>query len=93
MHCVFLGDSERTGIQEDGHPAGTSGASGVQRLGHERMVDGRAAASGEKRMDLSEEIAWFVNMLNFGDILNMDGPLVEIGSRSVFPNSDVGGWQ
>src|SRR5208337_313603 len=61
--------------------------------GHERMVNGRAAARAQKRMDLSEEITWFGNMLNFGDILNMDGPLVEIGSRSVFPNSDVGGWQ
>ncbi len=57
------------------------------------MVNGPAAASGEKRIGLSEEIAWFGNILNFGDILNMDGPLVEIGSRSVFPNSDVGGWQ
>jgi len=44
-------------------------------------------------MDLSEEIAWFANMLNFGVILNMDGPLVKIGSRSVFGNSVVGGWQ
>jgi len=61
--------------------------------GHERMVDGRPAASGEKRIDLSEAIAWFGNMLNFGDILNRDGPLVEIGSRSVFGNSAVGGWQ
>jgi len=61
--------------------------------GHERMVNGRAAASGEKRMDLSEEIAWFGNTLNFGDILNMDGPLVEIGSRPFFGNSAVGGWQ
>ena len=60
---------------------------------HERMVNGRAAASGEKRMDSSEEIAWFGNILNFGDILKMDGPLVEIGSRSVFVNSPVGGWQ
>ncbi len=50
----------------------------------ERMVNGRAAASGEKRIDLSEEIAWF------GDILNIDGPLVEIGARSVFDNSAVG---
>ena len=65
----------------------------VSVSGHERMVNGRAAASGEKRMDLSEEIAWFGNILNFGDILNMDGPLVEIGSRSVFVNSAVGGWQ
>ena len=42
------------------------------------MVNGQAAASEEKRIDLSEEIAWF------GDILNIDEPLVEIGSRSVF---------
>jgi len=55
----------------------------------ERMVYGRAAASGEKRMDLSEEIAWFGNIPNFGDILNMDGPFVETGSRSVFANSVV----
>jgi hypothetical protein len=34
------------------------------------MVNGRAAASGEKRMDLSEEIAWSGNILKFGDILN-----------------------
>ncbi len=61
--------------------------------GHERVVNDRVAASGEKRMDLSEEIAWFGNTLNFGDILNMDGPLVEIGPRSVFVNSAVGGWQ
>jgi hypothetical protein len=61
--------------------------------GRERMVYGRVAASEVRRMDLSEEIAWFGNMLNFGDILNMDGPLVEIGSRSVFANSVVGGWQ
>jgi len=61
--------------------------------GHERMVNGRAAASWEKRMDLSEEIAWFGNMLNFDDILNMDGPLVEIGSRSFFANLVVGRWQ
>ncbi len=58
--------------------------------GPERMVNGRAPASGEKRMDMSEEIAWFGNILNFGDILNMHGPLVEIGPRSVFANSVVG---
>ena len=45
--------------------------------GRERMVSGPTAARGEKRIDLSEEIAWF------GDILNIDDPLVEIGSRSV----------
>src|SRR5208337_818572 len=37
--------------------------------GHDRMVDGRATASGKKWMDASEEIAWFGNMLNFGVIL------------------------
>jgi hypothetical protein len=46
-----------------------------------------------ERIDFSEEIAWFGYILKFGDILNMDGPLVEIGSRSVFANSAVGGWQ
>ncbi len=56
------------------------------------MVDRPAAAGGEKWTDLTEEIAWFGNMLNFGVILT-EGPLVEIVSRSVFPNSDVGGWQ
>jgi len=61
--------------------------------GHGRVVKDRAEASGEKRTDLSEQIAWFGNILNFGDILNMDGPIVEIGPRSVFPNSAVGEWQ
>jgi len=60
--------------------------------GHGRVFNGQAA-SGDKRMDLSEGIAWFGNMLNFGDILNRDGPLVEIGSRSVFDNPVVGGRQ
>ncbi len=32
---------------------------------HERMVNGRAAAGEEKRIELSETIAWF------GDILNI----------------------
>ena len=54
--------------------------------GRERMFNGWAAASGEKRIELSETIAWF------GDILNIDGPLVEIGPRSVFDNP-VGGRQ
>ena len=35
--------------------------------GHERMVNGWAAASGEERFDLSAGIA------RFGDILNMRG--------------------
>jgi hypothetical protein len=51
---------------------------------HERMVNRRAAASGEKRIDFCAGIAWF------GDILNREGPLVEIGLRSVFVNSAVG---
>ncbi len=55
--------------------------------GHERMVNGRAAASGEKRIDLSEEIAWF------GDILKIDAPLAEIGPRSFFVNQVVGSRQ
>ncbi len=88
MHCIFLGDSERTGTPADVHPAGMSGALGVERLRpRERMVNGRAAASGEKWIDLSEEIALF------GDILNLDGVLVEIGPRLVFANSTVGGRQ
>jgi len=61
--------------------------------GHERMFNGWAAASGEKRILFPAGIAWFGNILNFGDILNMDGPLVEIGPRSVFANSVVGGRQ
>jgi len=44
-------------------------------------------------VDWAGEIAWIGAMLNFGDILNMDGPLVEIGPRLVFDNSVVGGWQ
>ena len=115
---------------------------GLSAYGRERMVNGRAAASGEKRIDLSEELTfptkvpsdslgWIgslkrtsdkslfpmalgscghrithqlrpINMNGrsilavtsriacFGDILNMDGPLVEIGSRSVFDNRCAG---
>src|SRR5271157_4360970 len=55
----------------------------LRASGHERMVNGRAAASGEKRIELSETIAWF------GDILYRDGPLVEIGLCSVFNNSAI----
>jgi len=42
---------------------------------------------GKKRIDFSVGIAWF------GDILNIDDPLIEIGSRSVFTNSAVGCMQ
>jgi hypothetical protein len=52
--------------------------------GRKRMVNGRATAGGEKRINLSEAIAWF------GDKLNRDGPLVEIGPCSVFADSTVG---
>ena len=34
--------------------------------GHERMINGRATASGEKRIDLSEDIAWLGDILNSG---------------------------
>jgi len=53
---------------------------------HEKMVEGWAA-SGKKRINLSVGTAWF------GDILNIDDPLIEIGSRSVFTNSAVGCMQ
>ena len=48
------------------------------------MVNACAAACGEEKFDLSEGIA------RFGDILNTDDPLVEVGPRSVFDNSMVG---
>jgi len=51
------------------------------------MLNGRAAASGEKKFDLSEGVA------RFGDILNRERPIVEIGPRSVFANSAVGSRQ
>ena len=56
----------------------------LSAAGHERMVNGWAAASGEKRIDLFAGIAWF------GDILNIVVPFVEIGPRLVFGNSTVG---
>jgi hypothetical protein len=39
---------------------------------------------GKKRIDFSAGIA------RFGDILNIEGPLVEIGPRSLFDKSAVG---
>jgi len=79
--------NERTGIAAYGHPAGAPGATGVERPGRERMFNGRAVACGEEKFDFSEGIA------RFGDILNIDGPLLEIGPRSVFANLAVGIWQ
>jgi len=60
---------------------------GWSASGHERTVNGRAAASGKEPIDFFARLAWF------GDILNREGPLVEIGPRSVFGNSAVGGRQ
>ena len=81
---------QRTGIAPYGHPAGTPGATGVERFGHERMVKGPTAASKGQRIDFSAGIAWF------GDILNIEGSFVEIGPRSVFDNwrsvSDSSQW-
>ncbi|MGA2701486.1 MAG: hypothetical protein ABSH35_10350 [Isosphaeraceae bacterium] len=48
---------------------------------HERAANGCGAASGKEKFDSPEAIA------RFGDILNMDCPLVEIGPRSIFGNS------
>ncbi len=61
-------DNERTGTPTDGHPTATSRDLGVERLRTPRIVD-RPAAREQKRMDLSEEIPWFGNLLNFGVIL------------------------
>ncbi len=78
---------QRIGIAADGHPAGSSGAGGIERSGHERTVNGCATATGKKGIVFSTEIAWF------GGILNRDGPLVEIGPRSVLGDPAVGGRQ
>ncbi len=63
---------------------------GLPGLGAKRWVlppHGRSAASGEKKFDLSETVT------RFGDILIKVRPIIEIGPRSVFGNSEVGGWQ
>ena len=87
MHCIFLGDSARTALWLMGIRPACLEPLALSASGHERMVNGRAAASGEKRIDLPEENAWF------GDILNIDAPLAEIGPRSFFVNQVVGGRQ
>jgi len=69
-----------------GHPAGTPGATGVQRLRPRENVQRLGGERGDTDR-LSATIYWF------GDILNMDGPLVEFGSRSFFVNQVVGGRQ
>ena len=52
--------------------------------GHERMFNGWAATSEEKLIDFSAGVAWF------GDILNVEGSLMEIGPRLILANSAVG---
>ncbi len=61
-----------------------SGVLGVERL--RPRANGQRSGGGEREkwIDLSGEIAWF------GDILNIDGPLVENGFRSVFGNLRAG---
>jgi len=54
---------------------------------HVIVANGRAAASGEKKIDLPQSVA------RFGDILNRERPIDEIGPGSVFVNSTVGGWR
>jgi len=51
------------------------------------MFNDWAAASREQQINFSAGIAWF------GDILNIEEPLMEIGPRSVFANSAVGSRQ
>ena len=49
------------------------------------MVNGWAAASEDKRMVFAVEIAWFGAILKY-----RERPIIEIGLRSLFPNSGVG---
>jgi len=51
---------------------------------HKRMVNGWSAASGKNCLICSQESPGSVNT-------KIEGPLVEIGSRSVFGNTAVGG--
>ena len=75
---------ERTGIAADGLRQARLEPLALSVSGRERMFNGWAAASEEKRIDFSARVAWF------GDILNVEGSLMEIGPRSVFANSSVG---
>jgi hypothetical protein len=77
---------QRTGMAPYGHPAGTPGATGVQRLRPRENVQRLGGERGDTDR-LSATIYWL------GDILNMDGPLVEFGLRSFFVNQVVGGRQ
>src|SRR5208282_3235702 len=53
----------------------------------EKMVCGPMAAGEGKRVGFSVGIA------RFGDILNKERPIIEMGPRSIFVNPAVGGWQ
>ena len=45
---------------------------GLSASGRERMFNGWAAANGKKRIDLSEEIAWFGDILNYRGAARLD---------------------
>ncbi len=75
---------QRTGIAPYGHPAGTPGATGVERLRPRENDQRLSGGEREERIDFSAGIAWFRG------ILNIEGPFVEIGPRSVFDKSAVG---
>ena len=65
-------------------PAGTPSAAGVERRRPRENGQRLGGGEWEERIDLSERIAWF------GGIIEIEGPLVEIGCRSVYGNSAVG---
>src|SRR5271157_2997436 len=49
--------------------------------GRERMVNGRAAASGEKTIDFSEQIAWFGDILKEWERSSRSGPVCSLTNR------------
>jgi hypothetical protein len=66
----------------------TDGNCGVARVRTASLANDRGGTRAlDQRIEISSGIAWF------GDILSIEGPLVEIGPRSVFGNSGVGGRQ
>ena len=52
--------------------------------GRERMFNGWAVASGEKRIDFSEEIAWFGAILNIDGCSSISGPVRSLPIRVRF---------
>ena len=89
LNCLGeLGEiRERAGIAADGNPAGAAGATVLSVFGRERC-----STVGRRRVGRNELI-FSAGIACFGDILRIEGPLVEIGSRSVFVNQVVGGRQ